>query len=200
MLTEQSRYNDLDDVIAPDAKGRSLKSKGIRPLPDVDGEFSHNVEENDRLDHLAHTYYSESRKWWRICDANSGFKSPPALLGKEPVVTTRFPVTFTHADDTVEAPWYKLVKCLDRLPGVEKVRFRRLPTLVSKTVTHGGQQVEIWTEIFDTAFTVTYNRLSVTKAEIAAAIQKEDSGFHVAEPVEAGMLGKGIVVPPDVLE
>ncbi len=200
MFSELSRYNDLDDVIAPDAKGRLLKSRGIRPAPDVSGDFSHNIEEKDRLDHLAYTYYKESRKWWRVCDANPNFDSPPALLGKEPIITTRFPVTYTNADETVQPPWYKLVRCLNHMTGVEDVRFHCRAGLVGKVVSHGGRSVEIQAETFDTAFTVIYNRLSVTRAEIAAAIKNEDNGFHVGEPEDVGRLGKDIVIPPDALE
>lgn len=200
MFSELSRYNDLDDVVAPDAKGRQLKSRSIRLNPDVTGDFSHKVEEKDRLDHLAYTFYKESCKWWRVCDANPAFKSPPALLGKEPVVTTRFPITYTHTDETVKPPWYKLVRRLNRMAGVENVHFSRRAGMMGKTVSHQGQTVEIQVEIFETAFTVVYNRVSVTKEEIAAAMENEDSGFRVGEPEDTGRLGKDIVIPPDALE
>ena len=71
-----------------------MASKTLRLLPQVSGTFRHTVEDVDRLDHLAYKYYQQPRKWWRISDANPEFLSPQALLGKEPIVTDRFPVTF----------------------------------------------------------------------------------------------------------
>lgn len=200
MFSDISRYKDLADVIAVDARGRSLKSKAIREIPDVDGDFSHTVEEKDRLDHLASQYYGESGKWWRVCDANPGFKSPPALLGKEPVITTRFAVTFTGTGQTDQPPWYKLLKRLKSTSGVQNVRFRKLAEVVSDRVQYQGNSVEIRTETFSTFITVVYNGISVTEEKLIEAMENEDSRFSVADGQAAGRIGKGIVIPPDVLE
>jgi hypothetical protein len=94
MFASFSRYRKLPDVVTTDAKGRTLASKALRRLPSVSGTFQHTVADGDRLDHLTFKYYQQPTKWWRISDANPVFLSPQDLLGKEPVVTDRFPVTF----------------------------------------------------------------------------------------------------------
>ena len=93
MFSKISRYRTLPDVVTTDARGRTVSSKALRPLPTVSGTFLHTVEGVDRLEHLAFKYYQQPRNWWRICDANPEFMSPQGLLGKEPVVTARFPLT-----------------------------------------------------------------------------------------------------------
>ena len=91
MFSRISRYHTLPDIVTTDAEGRTFASKTLRPLPQVSGTFRHTVEDADRLDQLAYKYYREPRKWWRMSDANPEFLSPQALLGKEPIVTDRFP-------------------------------------------------------------------------------------------------------------
>ncbi len=107
MFSKNSRYRKVPDVVTTDSKGRKLKSRNFRLLPEVSGDFFHTVEEIDRLDHLAYKYYKQSRKWWRICDANPEFMSSQALLGKEAIVTVRFPLTF-KAVSTIPEPEPKL--------------------------------------------------------------------------------------------
>ncbi len=92
MFTKISRYYKVPDVAVPDAQGRVLASKDLRLLPEVTGTFRHRVQAGDRLDHLAHKYYSQPLQWWHICDANPEFLSPLALLGEEAIVTARFPL------------------------------------------------------------------------------------------------------------
>lgn len=116
MFAKLSRYRRLPDVVTTDAKGRTLRSKSVRLLPQVSGDFFHTVEEIDRLDHLAHKYYRQPRKWWRICDANPAFTSPQALLGGEPLVTARFPLTFT----VPHPPWAEVLEELSETVGVDQ--------------------------------------------------------------------------------
>ena len=100
MFSRISRYQKLPDMVTTDSQGRTLPSKTVRLLPQVLGTFRHTVEEVDRLDHLAFKYYQQPQKWWRIVDANPEFLSPQALLGKEPIVTDRFPLTFQRRWDS----------------------------------------------------------------------------------------------------
>lgn len=51
MFSKISRYRKLPDVVAVDAQGRRLESKGLRLLPELTGTFLHTVEAGDRLDH-----------------------------------------------------------------------------------------------------------------------------------------------------
>lgn len=118
MFFKISRYWKLPDVISTDEKDRTLESKSLRLPLRVSGTFSHTVEDVDRLDHLAHKYYKQPRKWWRICDANPEFTAPPALLGKGPVKTARFYLNFSG--NGANPPWHELIARLLKETGVEK--------------------------------------------------------------------------------
>jgi hypothetical protein len=208
MFTELSRYNNLNEVIAPDVKGRMLRSKSLRLTPVVTGEIAHSLEEKDRLDHLSYTYYREPGKWWRFCDANIDFLSPLALLGQEPVETTTFPVIYTGSTGSTgstgtQPPWYMLIKQVKALPGVRRVLFQRQVGLVGKTVLYEGRDVGIHTEQTDFFLVVTYNRLKVTPGAIGAAIENVEIGsnkFRAREFQFTGRLGKNIAIPPDLVE
>src|SRR5713101_3985722 len=95
MFSRISRYRKLPDVVVDDARRPTVASKVLRLLPDVTGTFKHTVEEADRLDHLAFSYYQQPRKWWRISDANPEFLSPLDLLGQGPVRTVRYPLALS---------------------------------------------------------------------------------------------------------
>src|SRR5262245_34738668 len=120
MFSKLSRYRTLPDVVTADAQGRTVSSKTLRLLPAVPGTFLHTVEEVDRLEHLAFKYYQQPRSWWRICDANPGFMAPQALLGKEPIVTVRFPLALATAEGLPE--WAELLRQLTAIVGVERVQ------------------------------------------------------------------------------
>ncbi len=194
MFSKISRYKKLTGIVTIDARGRSLESKRIRLLPEVSGTFLHTIEENDRPDHLAYKYYKQPLKWWRICDANPGFMSPMELLGKETIVTTRFPVTY---DLEGNPPWYEIIKRLSLIPGVQDVSIEENAQLVKKTDECEGHQVEINAETFKRVVIVTYNNLNVTAADLKNAI--EDERFTVGEPMNIGRIGKKIIIPPDVV-
>src|ERR671911_67810 len=119
MFSKISRYRKLPDEVTVDVSGRRLESKSIRLLPEVTGTFLHTIEDGDRLDHLAHKYYNQPRKWWRICDANPEFMSPQALLGKTPLITQRFPLSFPKPKE--QPPWATLMRYLSAQVGVEDI-------------------------------------------------------------------------------
>jgi hypothetical protein len=203
MFSKISRYKKLTGIVTTDSRGRSLESKRIRLLPEVSGTFLHTVEENDRPDHLAYKYYKQPLKWWRICDANPEFMSPLALLGRETIVTTRFPVTFNSNDTTDQPPWYEIIKRLSLIPGVQDVSIEENSLLVKKTDKCEGQQVVVNTEQFKRVLIVTHNHLNVTAADLKNAIEKEDEHgnkkFIVGEPTNIGRIGKKIIIPSDVV-
>jgi hypothetical protein len=200
MFSKISRYKKLAGIVTTDARGRSLESKRIRLLPGVSGTFLHTIEENDRPDHLAYKYYKHPLKWWRICDANPGFMSPMELLGKETMVTTRFPVTY---DLESNPPWYEIIKRLSLVPGVRDVSIEENVQLVEETVECEGHQVVVNAENFKRVVIVTYNHLNVTAMDLTNAIEKEDEQgnkkFNVGEPENIGRIGKKIIIPPDVV-
>lgn len=192
MFNKISRYRKVPNVTATDAKGRVLASKDIRLLPPVTGTFLHTVDAGDRLDQLAYKYYREPLQWWNISDANSGFLSPLALLGKDAIVTTRFPVTVAGAP-----PWAKLFAATQALVGVEDVEAEEEVELVpqQKEITAGGPKITVLVEQFSRAVLVTYNRLNLTAATLSTTIAAV--GFQIAQQfVDVGQVGQEIVIPP----
>ncbi|MEC4018804.1 hypothetical protein QMK28_21490 [Streptomyces sp. H27-D2] len=192
MFSKESRYRRVDNVAVPDARGRVLASKGIRPLPEVTGTVTHTVDSGDRLDQLAFTYYGKPLDYWHICDANPQFLSPLALLNEEPVVTTRFPLTAPAAGP----PWAALLGKLSGTVGVEGVTAAEDVALVPQRQTVGGQQVTVVVEVFTRAVLVTYNRNNVSAQSVSGVIAA--AGFAVGPPVDQGRLGQRIVIPAAV--
>jgi hypothetical protein len=189
MFSKISRYRKLAGVTAPDAKGRTLAAKDLRLLPNVTGTFRHTVDAGDRLDQLAYKYYSQPLQWWNICDANFQFLSPLAMLGKDAIVTTRFPVTVSGVP-----PWDALYRKVRGVLGVEDVQAEEDIQLVPKQVTVGGQTITAQVEQFSRAVLVTYNRLNVTAVALATNI--EAAGFQVAPFTDIDQVGLEIVIPP----
>ncbi len=171
-----------------------MESKSLRLLPKVTGVFFHTVEAVDRLDHLAYKYYKQPRKWWRICDANPEFPSPQALLGKEPLVTTRFPLTFAGGG---QPPWADLLKTLGQEVGVEDAKVVDEIRFVAQGQTFGGETVTVNVERHEQAVMVTYNQMNVSTGNLADIIS--DVGFGMTQPETIGRVGKKIVIPPDVI-
>jgi len=196
MFSKISRYKKLSDVVTTDARGRTLPSRCLRLLPEVRGTFLHTLEQEDRLDHLAYKYYQQPQKWWRICDANSEFMSPCALLGKDPIVTARFPVTYK--DGSGQPPWGEMIKILMEKPGVIEVSVEEKNQLVEETVEQGGKKGKKINEKFEWALVITRNCLNISLADLGQAMEKK--GFKVMAPEVYGRVGKKIVIPPDVVE
>jgi hypothetical protein len=191
MFSPISRYRKLPDVVTTDAKGRTLASKALRLLPSVSGTFQHTVEDGDRLDHVAFKYYQQPTKWWRISDANPAFLSPQALLGKEPLVTDRFPVTFTG----LQPPWAALTSSLHAQVGIDRVTIVETVQLVPALRPVRNQTVTVQAEQFAWAVVVTYNALNITATTIRSLITA--AGFGVGQPERATRVGQPITIPQD---
>lgn len=82
MLSKKSRYQPLR-FFDPRADGMSVfQGLRARPIGPATGVVEHEVQEGDRLDHLARHYYNDDRQWPRIVDANPAFSFGPDMLGK----------------------------------------------------------------------------------------------------------------------
>ncbi len=70
MLLKNSRYKEARRFEVDDSG--QVRCKGTRPreIGPAIGVVEHVIQEGDRLDLLAHHYYSDCRLWWRILDAN----------------------------------------------------------------------------------------------------------------------------------
>ena len=194
MFSSFSRYRKLPDVVTTDAKGRTLASKALRPLPSVSGTFQHTVADGDRLDHVAFKYYQQPTKWWRINDANPEFLSPQELLGKEPIVTDRFPVTFSGP----QPPWATLTRSLRERVGIETVTVVETVHLAPESRTVGTKTFTVQVARFERAVVVTYNLLNIPTSTIQSLITS--SGFVVGQPERASRVGHQITIPQDSVE
>jgi hypothetical protein len=195
MFSKISRYRTLPDVVTTDARGRTVSSKALRLLPAVTGTFLHTVEGVDRLEHLAFKYYQQPRNWWRICDANPAFMSPQGLLGKEPIVTARFPLTLRH-EETLP-PWAELLGQLAAVVGVERVQVvEEEVELVPRQRDVAGTQVTVVVPRYERALIVTYNQMNVDAGALAQVIARPGVAVGSSEPI--GRVGKPIVIPPPV--
>jgi hypothetical protein len=187
-----SRYRAVPDSAVPDARGRVLAAKQARPLPEATGEFTHTVNSGDRLDQLAFAYYGEPTLYWHICDANPAFLSPLALLGQEPVVTVRFPLTAPAAGP----PWAALLKALSGVPGVVDVTCVEEVSLEPQRQTVGGKDITVTVERFARAVRVTFNKSGTGTEALAPVIAA--TGFTPGPPAEDSRLGQAVVIPPPV--
>jgi hypothetical protein len=173
MFFKNSRYRKLPDEVTLDSKGRRRLSKSLRSLPEVSGIFFHTIEDSDRLDHLANKYYNKPRKWWRICDANPEFISPQALLGKTPLITQRFPISFANTEE--QPPWAILMRAIANQVGVQ----------------------DVWLTDDENYLIVTFNQVNIQSSHLTDMV--EEAGFNVGQAQTVERTGKQIVIPPDIV-
>jgi hypothetical protein len=76
-----SRYEHVGEVELLDGEGRLVRCKRTRFIPDTPARLAHLVADHDRIDLLAHRYFRDSERFWRICDANRALW-PPDLLAE----------------------------------------------------------------------------------------------------------------------
>ena len=190
MFQKNSRYRGLPDRIGTDPRGRGILTKELRPLPDMAGELQHAVQDIDRLDHLAYKYYRESRKWWRICDANPDYPLPLSLLGQDAMVTEKFPLQGGQADNRAQ-----LLAGLRARAGVADVAWEEGWEIVQVTVLEAGQPVEIASERARIRLVIRYNRFATDRFALMDAIEAQ--GFDRVPPEPVGRVGKPIIIPRD---
>lgn len=70
MFFKGSRYEKVDEHKLTDSKGRVLRYKKIRYIPETKPQKAHVVVQGERLDHIAYRHYRDPERFWRICDAN----------------------------------------------------------------------------------------------------------------------------------
>jgi len=191
MFAKSSRYHQLPAEVTTDTRGRLLKSKALRPLPDSSGTFRHIVEEGDRLEHLTYKYYDQPQKWWRICDANPEFMSPQALLGQEPIVVEQFPLTIP--EETSPFPWSHLLRLLSSAVGVVDVQAMEEARVVPEKI-DDQQMVIAHKTRFERAVLVTYNQINISSQQLAFFM--EQAGCTVGSSLKIGRVGQQIIIPP----
>lgn len=70
MFFKGSRYEKVGVDEFSDAKGRVIPYKKVRYIAETKGQLGHLVRREERLDHIAHRYFRDPERFWRICDAN----------------------------------------------------------------------------------------------------------------------------------
>ena len=71
MFTKNSRYAKVGNAELTDVKGRTITYKQTRFIGPAPARQGHIITEGERLDHIAHYYYRDATRFWRICDANA---------------------------------------------------------------------------------------------------------------------------------
>lgn len=70
MFLATSRYAKVAQDETTTADGRPVTAIRLRRLPPTSGE-AHAVQDNDRLDLLAHGRYADATRFWHIADTNT---------------------------------------------------------------------------------------------------------------------------------
>lgn len=71
MFFKGSRYADVGENQITDNQGREIRYKKTRFIPQTRAQTAHVVNQGERLDHIAHIYFRDPERFWRICDANN---------------------------------------------------------------------------------------------------------------------------------
>jgi len=70
MFFKGSRYANVGEHEITDSSGRVIRYKKIRFIPETEAQMAHVISQGERLDHIAHRYYRDPERFWRICDAS----------------------------------------------------------------------------------------------------------------------------------
>lgn len=70
MFLENSRYFKVPQITTQTSDGRTVRALRLRRLPATQGT-PYTVQQQDRLDIIAHRQYNDSTAFWRIADANT---------------------------------------------------------------------------------------------------------------------------------
>jgi len=70
MFFKGSRYEDVEGHEIQDTRGRAIRYKKVRFIPETEARMGHILSQGERLDHIAYNYYQDPERFWRICDAN----------------------------------------------------------------------------------------------------------------------------------
>lgn len=70
MIRKGSRYRKDAIVEVEDGQGRTRQLIELRSVPRAQAKLEVTVGPGERLDHLAHRYYRDPARFWRICDAS----------------------------------------------------------------------------------------------------------------------------------
>ena len=69
-IAKGSRYEDVKGFSAEPGKQPVFRGLRARKIGPATGVLEYTIREGDRLDLLSLHFYNNSRRWWRILDAN----------------------------------------------------------------------------------------------------------------------------------
>ncbi len=70
MFFKGSRYANVGELTLKDVQQREIRYKKTRWIPATPAQAGHLVQDGERLDQIAHRYYRDPERFWRIADAN----------------------------------------------------------------------------------------------------------------------------------
>lgn len=82
MFFKGTRYESVETASLVDERGRELRYKVVRTIPDTAPRYGYAVAAADRLDTIAFEVFDDPERFWRICDANRAMW--PAELTSSP--------------------------------------------------------------------------------------------------------------------
>ena len=74
MFFKGSRYAAVGENEITDERGRVVRYKKVRFIPETKARATHAVRQGERLDHIAFRLYRDAERFWRICDANHALR------------------------------------------------------------------------------------------------------------------------------
>ena len=82
VIAKGSRYESAKEFAGENGKEPVFGGIGPRKIGPAAGVLEYTVKEGDRLDLLSLHFYNNTRKWWRILDAN-----PQIIFGADLMLT-----------------------------------------------------------------------------------------------------------------
>jgi hypothetical protein len=79
MFFKGSRYETVAEHDIVDERGRVLRYKRARFVPERPADLGYQVQQGDRLDLVAHRAYRDPERFWRIADANRALWPPDVV-------------------------------------------------------------------------------------------------------------------------
>ena len=81
MFFKGSRYEKIPEQTLTDANGRTIRYKKVRFITVPSARAAYRIQQGDRPDLLAHRFYQDPERFWRLCDANR-VMWPPDLVAE----------------------------------------------------------------------------------------------------------------------
>ncbi len=88
MAGKGNRYQYTRPFVSQDGQAAVFKGNRARTIGPATGVIEYVVKADDRLDLLAQYFYVDSRKWWRILDANPEIVFGPDLTLEQNIGAT----------------------------------------------------------------------------------------------------------------